>query len=75
MNLENNMATTTQDQLPMTEAEYSGVGGNCCPFCRSENITGGSVEINNGGAYQTVGCDDCDKEWTDTYALTGYEET
>ena len=69
------MAIATKDQPPMTEEDYSSVGGNCCPFCRSQNVTGGSVEIGHAGAYQGVSCNDCDKEWTDTYALTGYQET
>lgn len=68
------MSTTTQERLPMSQAEYARTG-NCCPFCRSTEITGGSITITEVGACQEVSCDDCDKEWTDTYSLIGYEET
>ncbi|MFK3740918.1 hypothetical protein [Massilia sp. TN1-12] len=65
----------TTEQHPMTEVEYASIGGSCCPYCKSTQIAGGSVDVNAGGAYQEVSCGACDKEWTDTYALTGYQET
>ncbi len=61
---------------PMSQAEYvkvsGGFHGSCCPFCRSTNISAGSVEINNGGASQEVWCDNCGNPWRDIYELTGY---
>ncbi len=51
----------------------------CCPFCESPNVSGGSVQVDDGGAHQSMGCSDCDEEWTDLYELvgigTGHSET
>ena len=57
----------------MTREGYVKNHGTTCPFCGSDDLEGGSVEIDNGGAYQGVRCLCCDEDWTDTYALTGYE--
>lgn len=57
---------------PLTPAEYVAKLGVVCPFCGSHDIEGGAVEIDGGIAYQPVSCLECDSEWTDTYALTGY---
>lgn len=59
---------------PLTSDEYANQGGNCCPYCGSGDLDGGPVEIDAGIAAQKVGCGECDKEWTDTYSLTGYIE-
>ncbi len=40
-----------------------------CPVCDSDDIEGGSVEIDAGGATQEVSCKECDTEWTDIYKL------
>lgn len=45
-----------------------------CPFCKSDNICGGDCEINDGRAYQTVTCNDCNKSWSDCYELVDVEE-
>jgi hypothetical protein len=50
---------------------YIEGGGARCPFCESEQIEGGPVEIDYGRAFQEMGCIDCDKTWNDVYALTG----
>ena len=42
-----------------------------CPFCGSGNISGDSVEIESGVAYQLVSCNECERDWTDWYQLVG----
>jgi transposase-like protein len=56
----------------MTPAQYAAAGGNCCPYCRSTQVEGGSIDVDGPRASQRVWCLDCDEEWTDTYVLTGY---
>lgn len=43
---------------------------NKCPVCRSDNIEGGSTDIESDHAYQTVVCLSCHTEWRDVYTLT-----
>lgn len=57
----------------LTQEQYIKDPGQC-PVCRSTEIEGGFVEIDNGTASQRVSCNDCDAVWTDTYTLTGYTE-
>ena len=45
-----------------------------CPFCGSDEITGGHVEIQAREANQTVQCIICEKRWIDIYKLVGFEE-
>ena len=63
----------SQDK-PITTEEYVAKKGLVCPHCGSTDIEGGHVVIDEGKAYQKVGCNECDKDWTDTYVLTGYAE-
>lgn len=58
---------------PLTSEEYAAKKGGCCPFCGSGAIEGAFIEIEANWAFQRVSCNECDKEWTDTYILTGYE--
>ena len=48
---------------------------NLCPSCKSDQIEGSSVEIDDGGAYQPMICSDCGKSWNDIYTLTDVEAT
>lgn len=41
-----------------------------CPNCQSQNIEGGSVEIDEGTATQDIRCLDCDSSWTDHYTIS-----
>jgi len=43
--------------------------GARCPYCKSTDIEGSSVEIDAGGATQEIFCNNCDKEWVDYYKL------
>lgn len=45
-----------------------------CPFCGSEDISGGSIEVDSGGAWQEVCCANCSNNWYDLYQLVGYKE-
>lgn len=57
----------------VTNAGYVLGRGTRCPVCRSENIEGGSVEVDAGAATQEVYCVDCGSEWEDVYSLIGYQ--
>lgn len=58
---------------PMSPEEYVAYGGQRCPFCGSDNISGGSFDVYQGGLAQEVGCDVCGKEWFDSYELKGWK--
>lgn len=58
---------------PMTDAEYVAVGVGVCPFCRSDQIEGDSVDIHDRYATQEVSCSACGKTWDDRYKLIGYD--
>jgi len=63
--------------LKLTEEQkkaYLEGGGGRCPACGSEDITGGSVEIEGGHAHQEVDCVDCDATWRDVYTLSGIQQ-
>jgi len=45
-----------------------------CPFCGSQDIVGGSVEIDGNSASQDVSCSNCISEWRDVFTLTDIEE-
>ena len=45
-----------------------------CPYCKSDQIEGGSIEIDGETAWQTVSCLNCDKKWNDIYRLANVEE-
>ena len=50
-----------------------------CPCCGSDEIEGSiaihssSIDIDAGGAWQSVSCCDCGAEWHDIYTLTHVE--
>ena len=49
--------------------KYLEAGGVRCPFCDSEDIEGGFVETDVGGASQRVHCLVCGARWQDSYML------
>ena len=57
----------------MQRDRYLKQGGVRCPFCNSEKISGGSMELEAGAAYQDIGCCDCKRIWQDVYTLDGIE--
>ena len=57
------------------EQKYLRNEGSKCPYCGEETIEGhGSVEIDNGRAWQKVGCTECENNWIDIYTLTGMQQ-
>jgi len=50
-----------------TKKKYLASDGVRCPYCGSEDLTGGPVEIDAGIAMQDIVCDSCEKTWTDVY--------
>lgn len=59
-------------RFQMTNEQYLASKGILCPFCREPTIEGNSIEIDGGTATQEVGCNNCDKVWTDVYVLSHY---
>lgn len=48
---------------------------NECPFCDSDHIVGGSVNIEGIQAFQSLSCNECNAAWVDEYILVGYTVT
>ena len=49
-------------------------GNQCiCPVCKCDDIEGSSVNIDSGGAWQSVSCNNCNREWVDIYKLVDVE--
>lgn len=63
---------STKQEVDERQGAYLRLGGTHCPFCDSEEITGGEVNIDAGTATQEVGCDNCNQEWKDLYRLEGF---
>jgi transcription elongation factor Elf1 len=59
----------TREQI----AAYIATGGTKCPFCGSEDIEGGSVQVDAGSAWQHVDCKGCGEAWDDVYTLAWIE--
>ena len=56
----------------LNSEEYRDKGGVRCPACLSEELDGGPVHVDAGIAWQTILCQFCGANWSDTYTLTGY---
>lgn len=61
-----------QAEVDERQGTYLRLGGTHCPFCESQEISGGEVNIDAGTATQEVGCDNCNQEWKDLYRLEGF---
>lgn len=57
------------------EKDYVKKGFAHCPFCKSSDIDGESVNIDGKTAIQDIGCLNCGAQWTDVYKLTGIDVT
>jgi len=44
-----------------------------CPFCKSNNISGGEIDMESLETWQHCSCDDCHEEWMDIYKLCSVE--
>ena len=45
-----------------------------CPFCDSENITGGDTDFSCINAWRNIKCNSCLKEWIEEFTITNIEE-
>ena len=61
-------------KLTKEQIESYNNNPNHCPYCGSENIVGHSIEVDWKGAWQAVSCEDCGKDWNDTFVFNGIEE-
>jgi len=43
--------------------------GLICPFCKTESVQGGFIQVEAGKAYQKMDCLECDGRWKDVYRL------
>lgn len=59
-------------QGPMSEAQYTAKGGNCCPFCGSRNLEADSIQADGPNVWDNAKCNDCRAIWSSAYSLTGY---
>lgn len=53
-----------------TEQEYLADNTHC-PNCDSNQIEGGSFEVDRHGVWQDITCNNCETTWTDHYKLSG----
>ena len=49
--------------------KYIEQGGVVCPYCGSANLDAGSFQSDSHGAWQSINCENCDKEWFDEYEM------
>lgn len=54
---------------PVNVKRHIDTGAVTCLVCKSDNIEGGMVEINECSAYQRVRCLDCDASWDEGYKM------
>ena len=65
-----NMSNLTEEQ----KQEYINTSFTKCPFCKSDQTEGSSINIDSNSAWQKITCLHCDKQWNDIYTLTDIEE-
>ena len=51
------------------KARYITTKGLVCPYCGSESIEGGFIEVIAGEAFQNMNCCQCRSKWQDIYHL------
>lgn len=55
----------------MTQEEYAAEHGTKCPCCKSENISGGFIDVEGNTAFQRITCL-CGASWYDEYVFKEY---
>lgn len=57
--------------MKLTAEQYLKKNGTQCPYCGAgaEQLSGMQVEVDEGHAWQEVGCCVCGKSWNDIYKL------
>jgi len=48
--------------------------GGYCPYCKSHQYEGGSLDFEAGSIYQKMTCNDCGAGWVDCYTLSNVLE-
>ena len=43
--------------------------GLVCPFCKTESVQGGFIQVEAGKAFQEMNCLECENRWQDVYQL------
>ncbi len=61
----------TDQNIAPTDLKADGDDDSICPRCGDSDITGGSVDIESGGAYQRCTCAACGAVWTNAYDFAG----
>ena len=56
----------------LTVEQYVKGKPNLCPFCKSDEIEGEGVSIEDKEAFQDITCLSCGSQWMDRYKLSGY---
>lgn len=46
--------------------------GDQCPYCNSQHVSGGFVEVQGPCAFQDCECAECDRSWTTQYVVDGF---
>ena len=67
-NIQNKDVELTQEQMD----EYLKSECSICPICKSEDISGDHVQVDDGAdkAYRDICCLACGSSWTETYSVT-----
>jgi transcription elongation factor Elf1 len=65
-----NHAALTADQKRKYVQERFGH----CPYCDSESVEGGQLDVDGNHVSQPVACLACHKEWEDVYVLSDIVE-
>lgn len=63
----------SEQAKPMTDAEFVNAAGARCPYCRGSNVEYGESTVNGDGIIMERCCVDCGEDWSDVYALAGYQ--
>jgi len=61
----------TEDH-PISNEDYINNEGRNCPYCGSDNLIGGSLEVEDAKALCHVQCVNCSKTWSETWVMEGY---
>lgn len=56
------------------QADYVREGYGQCPYCKSDQIEGGSWENEGNIVWQRVSCFDCGRSWQDIYELSNIDQ-
>jgi hypothetical protein len=57
------------EKIMIDKKDYIKGKGLTCPFCGADSIQGGFIQIENGRAFQEMGCPECEGTWQDVYKL------